>query len=159
LTKIYLPDVENQEVPSFILESTLFQLIRDSEDQQRDKSKMELHLLLNLAAQTKANDMANLSYFAHTSPSGVSANQNVRNTGYPLPSYYPKDGNNVESLYIGSDNPADAAAAWLTSDHHRVHVYGQDSFFGHQNCIGVGFSPVPKEKHRGYWVFISAPCP
>lgn len=162
MQKVYLPDIENQHVANFridILLDKLFEMIRDSPDQQRNKSLMVRHLLLDTAAQQKVNDMAKNKYFAHTSPSGITANQNVRSTGYLLPEFYPVEGNSVESLYIGTDEPKDVAAAWLASDHHRPHVYGQDAFFRDQSCIGVGFSPVPKEEHRGYWVFISAPCP
>lgn len=163
--KTYMPYIENSKIPEYPVEGqddgsvdALYQTIRDSPDQQRNREAMGLHLLLEQAAQQKANDMARLGYFGHTSPSGVSANQNVRNTGYRLPEWYPVDGNNVESLYIGTDKPKDAAAAWFASDHHRPHVYGQDAFFRDQNCIGVGYAPFPKEEHRGYWVFISAPC-
>jgi len=161
--KIYLPDIQNQK--PFPVEGEgdgsvdgLYRIIRDSPDQQRNKEAMERNLFLDQAAQAKANDMARLGYFAHTSPSGVSANQNVRNTGYLLPDWYPVSGNNVESLYIGTDRPEDAAAAWLASDYHRMHVFGTEKFFREQNCIGVGYAPFPNEQHRGYWSFLSAPC-
>ncbi len=164
MEKIYLPDIQNQK-SSYPVEGEglgsvdgLYRIIRNAPQQQRNKEIMHRHLFLDQAAQQKANDMARLGYFSHTSPSGVSANENVRRTGYKLPDWYPANGNNVESLYIGSDCPEDAAAAWLASDHHRPHVYGETDFFRNQNCIGVGYAPFPKEEHRGYWVFISAPC-
>lgn len=159
--KIYLPEIEDQRPvlsPDESLADTLYRIIRDSRDQRRNKSMMMRHLFLDQAAQQKANDMVRLGYFAHTSPSDVSANQNVRNTGYRLPERYPLNGNNVESLYVGANNPQDVADTWLASDYHRFHVYGQDAFFRDQNCIGVGYALFPKEENCGYWVFISAPC-
>jgi len=163
MPKIYIADVRKEDVPIPApvpepVEDKLFRLIRDSDIQQRDRSKMVRHPLLDQAAQRKANDMAAKHYFAHTSPSGVSANQNVRTTGYRLPEWYPLNGNNVESLFIGSDLPEDAAGAWLDSDHHRPHVYAEDNFFRNQNCIGTAYAPFPGEEHRGYWVYLSAPC-
>lgn len=157
MPKIYLPDVENEERLD-VVQELLFRIVRDSPHQRRQQGCMQRHPSLDQAAQYKAQEMARLGYFGHTSPAGVSANQNVRKVGYPLPDWYPFGGNNVESLYIGTDRPQDAADAWFASDHHRPHVYGQDAFFAGQCCVGVGYAPFPQEEHRGYFVFISAPC-
>lgn len=156
--KLFIPNIEKEEISLEDLKNILFYILRDSPDQQRNKSLMVRNPLLDKAAQQKATDMASNHYFAHTSPSGITANQNVRSTGYLLPESYPIEGNNVESLYIGTDVPSDAALAWFQSDHHRPHVYGQDISFRDQNCIGIGMAPVQKEQHRAYWTFISAPC-
>lgn len=161
--KTYLVDIQNQIDPlnaeGETLADVLYRLIRDDKNQGRVKTLMRRHPLLDIAAEKKAQDMATNHYFAHTSPLGVSANQNVRNVAYPLPDWYPANGNNVESLYIGADEPEDAAKAWWNSDQHRTHVYAQDEFFQNQNCIGVAYAPHPTEPHYGYWTFISAPCP
>lgn len=158
--KIYLPDIKNQDsLPVEMPLDTLHRIIRDSPNQRRDRLAMARHVFLDQAAQQKAHDMATKGYIAHTSPSGVSANQNVRNTGYRLPDWYPNNGNNVESLYYGPNNPKDIAAAWLASDRHRAHVYGENDFFRGQTCIGVGYAPAPGEEDIGYCVYITAPCP
>lgn len=166
----YLPDIQNRRPtephPTETVVELLYRIIRDSPHQERDKFLMTRHLFLDQAAQQKANDMVEKNYFSHTSPTGISANQNVRMTGYRLPEHYPLDGNNVESLYIGGDDAKETALevaqevadAWLNSEHHRAHVYGQNDFFRKQMCIGVGYAPIQKEENRGYFVYISAPC-
>lgn len=162
--KTFLPSVKNDAPPPESPADALYRILYLSPDQKRDKTKMRRHPLLDQAAQKKANDMAANNYFAHTSPSGVTANQNVLSVGYPLPKGYSPDTNNVESIYMGGssiDYAAMAAEAWFNSSHHRPHVYGEGDFFGNQNCIGVAMAPFTKseEAYRGYWVFISCPCP
>jgi hypothetical protein len=103
--------------------------------------------------------MAARNYFSHTSPDGVSANQNVRNSGYELPSFYPENGNQLESLAVGPDytKAKHVVQAWYDSPHHKDHVYGKNDFFRTQTCIGIGQALSPEDK-KLYFVFISCPC-
>lgn len=152
----YLPSVKKEDKASDPTE-LLFQLIRDSQHQQRNAEVMQRHLLLDIAANRKAQDLAQRDYFAHTSPDGITANQNVAKVGYSLPDYYFKVSNCVESLSIGGSTLQQVADGWYKSDKHRPHVYAEDDFYRKQNCIGVG-SAVAKDG-RMIFVFISAPCP
>ena len=83
--KIFIPSVHKQDDFQGAMsdEDLLFEIIQNSPYQGR--KSMSRHPLLNNAAQAKAEDMANKNYFSHTSPDGISANQNVRNIGYILP--------------------------------------------------------------------------
>lgn len=135
---------------------TLFDKIKNSSYQRR--VSMRKHPLLWLAAQIKADDMAKNNYFYHFSPTGVSPNQVVRSVGYPLPSYYPDNKNNVESLAIGGDDINQTIKAWLESKTgHRLHVFGENDFYRGQRCIGIGRSAA--KDGRIISVFLSAPCP
>jgi uncharacterized protein YkwD len=156
--KLYLPDIEKDRVTDIqTVQDILFRLIRDSPYQQRNVEAMVRHSLLDQAAHAKAADMAQKKYFSHTSLEGVTANENVRKTGYFLPDWYPVKGNNVESLYLGFTNPDEAVKSWYKSDFHRVHVFGEAEFFRNQNCVGIGVAKVSGED-RYYYVFISAVC-
>lgn len=117
---------------------------------------MVRHPLLDLAAQKKADDMAEKDYFAHTSPEGITANQNIASVGYKLPDYYFKKPNACESLSIGGHTPEDNAIGWLNSPKHRPHVYGENNFYREQECIGIGKSI--SRGGRNIYVFLSAPC-
>lgn len=156
LPAAYKDDGEGQVV-GMAPEQLLFEIIRDSEHQQRNREKMVRQPLLDKAAAAKAQDMAARDYFAHTSPAGVSANQNVRNSGYPLPDWYVQNGNNVESLSIGGNTLEQIANGWYKSDKHRPHVYAEDKFFAVQLCIGIGKATA--KDGRVLFVFISCPCP
>lgn len=156
--KTYAPSVKNEtrvEHPNPT--ELLFRIIRDSPYQLRNPESMIRNPLLDEAAERKAHDLAINNYFAHTSPAGVSANQNVRATGYVLPDRYPVAANNVESLSIGGKTLAEIAQGWYTSNKHRPHVYAENDFYRNQTCIGVGTAIA--QDGRVIFVFISAPCP
>lgn len=161
MTKIFLPSVHKQDEvsgqASFNLKrDQLFLLLKNHPDQQR--KIMNRHPLLDEAAQIKAEDMAKRLYLSHTSPDGLTANENIVLTGYKIPDYYSKKGNNGESLYRGHNGekinrPVDG---WYNSPHHKIHVFGTDNFFKDQECIGVGWAESFDD--YAYVVFISMPC-
>lgn len=153
MAKIFIPLVKKDDALDPDIQRAL-EIILTAGWQER--SNPYASALLMLAAKKKATEMAERNYFSHTSPSGVSANANVRNTGYFLPDWYPKDGNNVESIYAGSCSPDEAIAAWLKSERHHIHLTGSDSFYRGQSAIGIG---KYKGKDNGCrWVFLSAPA-
>ena len=119
---------------------------------------MTRHSLLDLAAQNKAEDMVKSGYFGHTSPEGLSANENIVLAGYQIPDYYSIKGNNGESIYKGNiGEPVDRpATAWYESLGHRVHVYGLNNFYSDQEYIGIGWSE--SEGSLAYVVFLSMPA-
>lgn len=121
----------------------------------QERAPIYIDLRLMLAAQRKAEDMAKHDYFAHTNPFGFTANENVRAAGYKLPDYYSEKGNQVESLYIGHDEPEEAVKGWLESSSHHDHIAGRNDFYRGQPAIGVGTAVA--QDGRQLWVFISAP--
>lgn len=135
----------------------LFLGIKHHPEQKRNK--MDRHPLLDEAAQHKAEDMAIRGYFSHTSPDGISANENIILTGYPIPDFYSKKGNNGESLSKGHKGILISRfiEGWYNSPKHRVHVFGHDIFYRNQECIGIGWSVDTED--IAYQVFISMPCP
>lgn len=156
--KLLIPYVVNDSNKIESDRDRLFFLIVNSSLQQR--LKIVRDPLLDLAAENKANDLADKDYFSHTSPDGVTANENVRSTGYILPDWYPVKSNNVESLALVNSNPKDLAQEtlnmWTSSPLHRAHVFGEVETFRKQECGGVGKA---RTVYGGYvMVFISAPC-
>ena len=71
--------------------------------------------LLQVAAQEKANDMVANSYFAHTSPAGVTPWYWFMDVGYHF-SYA------GENLAVNFSDSQDVTAAWLNSPEHRANI-------------------------------------
>ena len=157
--KIFIPSVHGEQNisgqgNSDLERQKLFLLIKNHPEQCR--SSMIRNKLLDEAAQYKATDMAAKKYVAHTSPDGVSANQNILNFGYLLPSNYSKDSNNCESLVAEASGRSEKILnAWYTSESHKVHVLGLINFYREQECVGIGY--VKTDRYT-YAVFLSAPC-
>lgn len=125
------------------------------------RKNMNCHLQLLAAAQFKAKEMAERNYFSHTSPDGITANENVKNHGYPLP-YGP--GNYVESIAGGysSNHGPDVEKmfdALLKSPVHYNHITGSTSFFKSQLCYGVGYFYFEASQYGYYYCIITAICP
>lgn len=156
MPKIFIPSIKKESggVSGQSDRDILLYLIVDSSYQQR--TKMYHNKLLSLAAQRKADEMSSLDYFGHTSPAGVTANENVRSAGYSLPDFYPVKGNNVESLSIGGTRMEEIVEGWYSSSKHKGHVFGLLDFYKSQECAGIGLS-VAKDG-RTLAVFLSAPC-
>ncbi len=76
--------------------------------------------ILNKAAQLKAQDMANKSYFAHTSPDGKTPWYWFGLVGYR----YEYAG---ENLAVDFTDSADVAVAWMNSPEHRANIL-KDSY-------------------------------
>jgi uncharacterized protein YkwD len=105
---------------------------------------LAINASLAASAQSRSNDMAANHYFAHQSPiSGVWPNSVARTNGYELPSWWPDDANTIESLHMGSPDPARVLQSFIESPKHRNHVMGQ-GWFGVHREIGVGFSSAER---------------
>lgn len=153
--KLYLSWIKNgSEGVSGVQSNSdiLYEMIESSGLQKRNG--MKRHSLLDLAAQKKLDDMFQNNYYAHKSPSGVHANENVLSVGYKLP--YPKKANMVESLCIGGNKPLDTFNGWVKSSGHADHVFGRTDFFKEQECIGMADGKA--RDGRFLYVFLSAPC-
>lgn len=90
----------------------------DETNQQRATNgfgALQENALLDQAAQDKANDMAANSYFAHTSPSGVTPWNWFEKVGYQF-SYA------GENLAVDFSNSQDVTNAWMNSPEHRANI-------------------------------------
>jgi hypothetical protein len=159
--KIFLPSVlsevalSSSNSPKKTGREIMYDLIAGHPHQQRKTTRF--HPLLVRAALNRANDMATKNYFSHTSPSGKTVHEFIRETGYKLPYWYKIKGNNCESILKTSFNSkiANVVEGWYNSPAHRVHVFGHDKFFRDQEWIGTGIAK--SIDGHFYYVFISAP--
>lgn len=95
---------------------------------------------LTMAAQHRADDMQTRRYFNHTDPDGHTPNFWARKFGCNLPSEYPTEGNQIESIALNYPTAKEAWTGWLQSASHRVHVLGELQFFSDQRLYGFGYS-------------------
>lgn len=90
----------------------------DQTNDERTKAglpELELDPVLVASAQLKANDMAENSYFAHTSPSGVSPWFWFTQAGY-------KFNYAGENLAVNFKDSAAVTKAWMNSPTHRANI-------------------------------------
>jgi hypothetical protein len=78
-------------------------------------SELSINPVLEVAAQRKADHMARLSYFAHTSPDGVTPWYWFKDAGYE----YLYAGENLAVNFIDSE---DVDKAWMNSPTHRSNI-------------------------------------
>jgi len=96
--------------------------------------------LLAVAAQNKANDMLTKSYFAHTSPQGISPWYWIQQTGY---SYITAG----ENLAINFREAEDVGVAWMNSPGHKANIVNK--YF---EDIGIGIAQGVFEGHDTIFV-------
>lgn len=164
MINIYLPLVNQKKVNASpyadcVKNETAAEMARvfvESDWQQRENP--QCHPLLALAAQNKAEDMLLWRYFAHMSLVGIMPNNNVLMTGYPLPAWYDRHANNVESIGLNYNTPEDMFNAWRTGTNHERHITGSHEFFRKQECFGCGYVKGPEDAGI-YYVLVTAPCP
>jgi uncharacterized protein YkwD len=95
---------------------------------------------LGASARFHSAEMAETPYFNHRSDAtGEYTNQLIRRFGYPLPSWYPDEANNAESIAGGYSSFSAALEGFMGSDGHRRHLMAEDAFFLDHREIGVGF--------------------
>lgn len=94
----------------------------DETNQQRVANglpDLEVSPLLTAAAQDKANDMATLGYFAHTSPQGLTPWYWFQQVGYNF-DYA------GENLAVNFSDSQDVTTAWMNSPEHRANILSTD---------------------------------
>jgi hypothetical protein len=102
---------------------------------------LSLNSQLDSAAQAKASDMVEQSYWSHTSPSGQSPWSLIISSGYQ----YTSAG---ENLAYGFSSSAQVMQAWLNSPEHRANILNasyRDVGFGiaqSNNYLGKGPATV-----------------
>lgn len=97
-----------------IISSVLVDLA-NSDRQESNVSPLIINPLLTQVAQKKADDMAAKSYFAHTSPDGVSPWHWFKSAGYDF--VYAG-----ENLAINFSDSGDVEKAWMNSQKHRENI-------------------------------------
>src|SRR5262249_20928410 len=117
---------------------------------------------LQASSQFHANEMATFNYFGHQSQvTGEWPNKMARDQGYPLPSSFPNDQNEIESLAAGFPDAATALQRLIVDygvspPGHRIHLLGMNSFFATDREIGVGHVVNPSSTYRDYWAIHTA---
>jgi uncharacterized protein YkwD len=137
-------------------EQQFFDLMKANPEQKRPT--LVCNAILAQVARARAQDMADRNYFSHVNPDGYGPNYLVTAAGYTLPAFYSQssNGNNIESIAAGYANDQAAWDALLSSEHHRTHVLGLDSFYAEQTDIGIGYVSVDNSEYVRYWVIITA---
>lgn len=98
-------------------------------------SKLSTNDLLTRAAEAKAKDMVENSYFAHVSPSGVTPWSWMVQAGYK----YKYAGENLAVHFTSAEGVTDG---WMASPSHRANIVNQN-----YNEIGIG---VAMGEYEGY---------
>ena len=120
--------VKSRDLLSAVITSVLIDLTNEKRF-SRNVSPLEVNPTLTAAAQLKANDMAQRSYFAHTSPEGKSPWYWFREGGYS----FRYAGENLAVNFADSE---DIVEAWLVSEGHRANLLN-DRF----TEIGIAIAP------------------
>lgn len=82
---------------------------------EANKNALAVNDKLTMAAQLKANDMANKSYFAHTSPEGLTPWYFINQAGYS----YSNAGENLAVNFVDTN---DVHRAWMNSPTHKANI-------------------------------------
>ncbi len=108
-------------------------------DRAQQRPSPQCNELVTKVAQARADDMVRRQYFSHWTPEGHGSNFFLAQVGC-LPSWYPQDGNTVESITLNYHTPGAAWNAMVNSRGHRPHVLGLHPFFAAQVAIGTGYA-------------------
>jgi len=137
--RAYLPLVAMTDYPCYTngMSAELLRLMIEDRAQQRKSPRC--NELVTKVAQARADDMVRRQYFSHATPEGHGSNFFLAQVGC-LPSWYPQDGNTVESITLNYFTPEAAWAALMRSPPHRMHLLGLHPFYAEQNAIGVGYA-------------------
>lgn len=103
-------------------------------------SPLRANTKLDLAASEKLNDMANVEYFAHVSPTGINPWFWMKKVGYN----YSVAG---ENLAIGFFTAKETVDAWLNSPSHKANIMN-----GQYQEMGVAIKGVEIEGRQGILV-------
>ena len=153
---VYLPLMANQpECEMSTEEGQMYYLIASSEEQER--LSLSCNNALTTAARQRAAGLANGDPWGHCDRNSICANVYARKAGCILPPEY-GDGNYVESLVAGTEDPLVAYNALIDSDSHRSHLNAEADFFRQQDEIGVGFLSQPGSPYSFYYVIMIARC-
>lgn len=106
--------IQNTSLLSAVIPDSLIVLANNNRVQNRLNS-LSPNIILEMAAQKKANDMAAKGYFAHTSPDGKSPWFWFKEVGYD----FQYAGENLAVNFVDSQ---DVDTAWMNSPGHRANI-------------------------------------
>lgn len=117
-----------------------------------DQQHPELHwnFCLAEAAMLRAYQVSH--DFAHCYK-GNCTNRIVR-ASCPLPRGYPENGNSIESLVGGEQDPVKALGFLLNSPKHADHLLGRTPFFKRQSRVGIAYVQSVSAKYQFYYVIL-----
>lgn len=142
--KIWLPIVKGIDN----LADRFLQALKLHQDQER-KILIWDHCLAE-AAMYRAYQIT--KYFSHCYK-GNCTNRIVRSY-CPLPPEYPDNGNSIESLIGGVEDPVLALGFLLNSPKHADHLLGRNPFFRQQSRIGIAYVQDVTAKYQFYYVIL-----
>lgn len=126
-------------------------------DARQERPSLACHPALVRAAQRRAASLIASGLWSHCDPvSGICPNEVARRAGCALPASY-GNGNNIESLVAGSDDPGVMFAALASSPSHAPHLFGR-GWFRHQRHAGIAYVAAPGSRFGFYWVVMVAVC-
>lgn len=140
---VYLPIVKG-----LALNLAYFQMLKQHPEQQR--KAMAWDDCLVTAAGVRATQAA--KEWSHCFQ-GDCTNRVVRRY-CSLPPEYPENGNSIESLVGGVENPESALNALLRSPRHADHLLGRTEFFRQQTRCGIAFHLAEDSQYRFYYVIL-----
>ncbi len=108
--------VERVPALAAVISSVLIELTNNDRSSS-GLATLTINETLTAVAQAKANDMAEKSYFAHTSPEGLTPWHWFKEKGYQF-AYA------GENLAVDFSESADVERAWMNSPTHRANVLG-----------------------------------
>ena len=97
-----------------ITTNNLFRLV-NKERTNKGIPPLKINSKIMNSAKNKGEDMAEKSYFAHTSPDGKSGLSGIDDQGYK----YKTAGENIAVLYSSAE---DAVSGWMNSQGHRQNI-------------------------------------
>lgn len=140
--------------PSAAEQAFYQRLINDSR-QQRSRLLCDPRLVAAAKLRAAAQPPTGL---AHCDSLGICANVYARAAGCRLPSYYAMNGNNIESLGGGADDPTVTLDSLARSPSHAAHLFGQNDFFREQDRIGIAMVEIPGWRWKWAWAILIARC-
>lgn len=121
-------------------EASVYEIV-NNERLAAGKKALTFDMKLCEIAKLKAKDMAEHSYFSHTSPTYGSPYDMLKASGYE----YVSAGENIAK---GQQSPVTVMDAWMNSEGHRANILG--------NYTKIGIACVEGNRGVLYWVQIFA---
>ena len=101
---------------------------------------LELSQPLGVAAESKAQDMAENNYLAHISPDGQGLQELLNMVGYTFNTTI------GENIAAGQQDPGATFEQWVNSPEHREIMLGEEF-----TAVGIGRASNPEAKYDWYW--------
>ena len=127
-------------------------------DARQQRPRLEVCKVLEAGAMQRAWGLAHGQPWAHRDSTGRGANGIARALGCSLPAEYSDGANYIESLTAGMADAQLAFDSLARSDHHKVHLFGENDFYRQQFHYGVGFAQNPDAPFQYYWCIWICKC-